>query len=38
MPGRRSCRSITGGGKWVELAVDADPLYQILLLTAEKKF
>jgi predicted phage-related endonuclease len=29
---------ITGGGKWVELTVSADPLYQHLLLTAEKKF
>jgi predicted phage-related endonuclease len=29
---------ITGGGKWVELKVHADPLYQHLLLTAEKKF
>ena len=29
---------ITGGGKWVELSVQADPLYQHLLLTAEKKF
>jgi predicted phage-related endonuclease len=29
---------ITGGGKWVELTLDADPLYQHLLLTAEKKF
>jgi hypothetical protein len=29
---------ITGGGKWVELTVAADPLYQHLLLTAEKKF
>src|SRR6202162_2629466 len=29
---------ITGGGKWVELALQADPLYQLLLLTAEKKF
>lgn len=29
---------ITGGGKWVELTVPADPLYQHLLLTAEKKF
>jgi predicted phage-related endonuclease len=29
---------ITGGGKWVELLVHADPLYQHLLLTAEKKF
>jgi predicted phage-related endonuclease len=29
---------ITGGGKWVELSLHADPLYQHLLLTAEKKF
>ena len=29
---------ITGGGKWVEMAIHADPLYQHLLLTAEKKF
>jgi predicted phage-related endonuclease len=29
---------ITGGGKWVEIKVAADPLYQHLLLTAEKKF
>jgi predicted phage-related endonuclease len=29
---------ITGGGKWVEITVAADPLYQHLLLTAEKKF
>jgi predicted phage-related endonuclease len=29
---------ITGGGKWVEMTVHADPLYQHLLLTAEKKF
>jgi len=29
---------ITGGGMWVEIAVHADPLYQHLLLTAEKKF
>ena len=29
---------ITGGGKWVEVPVHADPLYQHLLLTAEKKF
>lgn len=29
---------ITGGGKWLELTVNADPLYQHLLLTAEKKF
>ncbi|MGH6679251.1 MAG: YqaJ viral recombinase family protein [Bradyrhizobium sp.] len=29
---------ITGGGKWVEIRINADPLYQHLLLTAEKKF
>jgi predicted phage-related endonuclease len=29
---------ITGGGKWIELTIHADPLYQHLLLTAEKKF
>src|SRR3954467_10095031 len=29
---------ITGGGKWVEMSIPADPLYQHLLLTAEKKF
>jgi len=29
---------ITGGGKWVEIAIPADPLYQHLLLTAERKF
>jgi predicted phage-related endonuclease len=29
---------ITGGGKWVELTIHADPLYQHLLLTAERKF
>jgi hypothetical protein len=29
---------ITGGGKWVEMTVHADPLYQHLLLAAEKKF
>src|SRR6266566_3073614 len=29
---------ITGGGKWVEITISADPLYQHLLLTAEKKF
>ena len=29
---------ITGGGKWVEIKVSADPLYQHVLLTAEKKF
>ena len=29
---------ITGGGKWVEIVAHADPLYQHLLFTAEKKF
>jgi len=29
---------ITGGGKWVEISINADPLYQHLLLTAEKRF
>ena len=29
---------ITGGGKWVEMTIAADSLYQHLLLTAEKKF
>jgi hypothetical protein len=29
---------ITGGGKWVEISISADCLYQHLLLTAEKKF
>jgi predicted phage-related endonuclease len=29
---------ITGGGKWVEITIQADSLYQHLLLTAEKHF
>jgi len=29
---------ITGGGKWVEIATYADPLYQHLIVTAERKF
>ena len=29
---------ITGGGKWMEITLFADPLYQHLLLTAERKF
>jgi predicted phage-related endonuclease len=29
---------VTGGGKWVEINISADPLYQHLLLAAEKKF
>jgi predicted phage-related endonuclease len=39
MAARNSVLSIiTGGGKWVEINIHADPLYQHLLLTAEKKF
>jgi len=29
---------ITGGGKWVEIVSHADPLYQHLVITAERKF
>jgi predicted phage-related endonuclease len=29
---------ITGGGKWVEITTYADPLYQHLIVTAERKF
>jgi hypothetical protein len=29
---------ITGGGKWVEVAVPLDPLYLTVLVSAEKKF
>jgi predicted phage-related endonuclease len=29
---------ITGGGKWVEITTAADPLYQHLIVTAERKF
>ena len=29
---------ITGGGKWVEITAQADPLYQHLIITAERKF
>src|SRR5262249_20924551 len=29
---------ITGGGKWVEIKISADPLYHYLLLTAQKVF
>jgi predicted phage-related endonuclease len=29
---------ITGGGKWVEIKTHADPLYQHLIVTAERKF
>src|SRR5262249_13808213 len=30
--------SITGGGRWSEIKISANPLYQHFLLTAEKKF
>ena len=29
---------VTGGGKWLAIEVHADPLYQHLILTAERKF
>ena len=29
---------ITGGGKWLEVKLHADPLFQHLLVTAERKF
>jgi predicted phage-related endonuclease len=29
---------VTGGGKWVEITTHADPLYQHLIVTAERKF
>ena len=29
---------ITGGGKWVEIVTHADPLYQHLIVTAERRF
>ncbi len=29
---------ITGGGKWVGIEIPADPLYQHLIITAERKF
>jgi predicted phage-related endonuclease len=29
---------ITGGGKWVEITTHANPLYQHLIVTAERKF
>jgi hypothetical protein len=39
-PGRRFCRSPeeATNGKWLEMTISADPLYQHLLLTAERKF
>jgi predicted phage-related endonuclease len=29
---------INGGGKWIELSVEADPIYQTILIAAEKAF
>ena len=29
---------ITGGGTWVELSIDADPIYQTILIAAERAF
>lgn len=29
---------ITGGGKWVEIQINADPLYQTVLIAAERAF
>jgi len=39
VPARSAVLSvITGGGKWVEITTHADPLYQHLIVTAERKF
>ena len=36
---RRSVLSIiNGGGKWVEISMEADPIYQTILIAAEKAF
>ena len=35
---RRRFRSSPAAAKWVEIKINADPLYQHLLITAEKKF
>ena len=37
-PIRAVLSMITGGGKWVEIKTHADPLYQHLIVTAERKF
>src|SRR5271157_2040474 len=29
---------INGGGKWIEIAIEADPIYQTILIAAEKGF
>src|SRR5438046_5004598 len=39
VPARSAVLSvITGGGKWVEITIHSDPLYQHLIVTAERKF
>ena len=38
LPGTAVLSVITRGGKWVKMTISADPLYQHLLLTAERKF
>src|SRR5665647_2385042 len=36
---RKSVLSIiNGGGKWIELSIEADPIYQTILMAAEKAF
>src|SRR5665811_1356583 len=36
---RKSVLSIiNGGGKWVEISIEADPIYQTILIAAEKAF
>ena len=36
---KRSVLSIiNGGGKWIEIAIEADPIYQTILIAAEKGF
>ena len=29
---------INGGGKWFQLSIEADPIYQTILIAAEKAF
>ena len=29
---------INGGGNWIELKIEADPIYQTILIAAEKAF
>jgi hypothetical protein len=30
--------TLTGGGKWIELSIEADPIYRTILIAAEKAF